>query len=296
MRRAAATAFVALLAVYGTTGCPPRGTGLRVEVDGPTTPPFDALERFDVTVTPSRDNETTALPVAPEDGGTFGLPTSFVLALRSPEPGPVTVCLTAIASGAAVGSGCGSGTVERGRTTTVAVTITAATCGNGVIDPLTEDCDATDLGGATCASLGVGMGTLACAADCSWDTSGCVPVQSCGDGLVNGPEQCDGVNLDGNDCTSVGCAAGTLACTTGCLFDTAACTGCAAGCGNGLCDGVETSCDCPGDCGSPMGDGVCNCGETCGVDADCSPCCGDATCDATETSCTCAPDCGSAVS
>lgn len=49
------------------------------------------------------------------------------------------------------------------------------TCGNGVIDP-GEDCDIGTLGGATCSSVSagdLGWGTLACNADCTFDTSGC---------------------------------------------------------------------------------------------------------------------------
>jgi hypothetical protein len=47
------------------------------------------------------------------------------------------------------------------------------TCGNGARDG-SEQCDGTDLGGATCASLGFTPdGTLACTAGCGFDTSGC---------------------------------------------------------------------------------------------------------------------------
>jgi len=46
------------------------------------------------------------------------------------------------------------------------------TCGNGARDG-SEQCDGTDLGGATCASLGFTPdGTLACTSGCSFDTSG----------------------------------------------------------------------------------------------------------------------------
>lgn len=45
-------------------------------------------------------------------------------------------------------------------------------CGNGTIDT-GEDCDGTELGGATCADQGFEGGTLACSADCTFDTSGC---------------------------------------------------------------------------------------------------------------------------
>lgn len=46
-------------------------------------------------------------------------------------------------------------------------------CGNGIKD-VNEECDGTDLGGATCGSLGFSGGTLACAANyCTFDISGC---------------------------------------------------------------------------------------------------------------------------
>lgn len=40
---------------------------------------------------------------------------------------------------------------------------------------LREACDGKDLGGASCSSLGYGSGKLACTAQCTVDTSGCVP-------------------------------------------------------------------------------------------------------------------------
>lgn len=47
------------------------------------------------------------------------------------------------------------------------------TCGNGVIDP-GEDCDGSNLAGATCMKLMNGSGTLGCTADCMYDTSMCM--------------------------------------------------------------------------------------------------------------------------
>ncbi|HEY5447735.1 MAG TPA: hypothetical protein VIQ54_03255 [Polyangia bacterium] len=60
-------------------------------------------------------------------------------------------------------------------------------CGNGVRNPcyvslglgidcsnsFVEWCDGADLGTATCASRGLGTGTLRCTSDCGFDTSGC---------------------------------------------------------------------------------------------------------------------------
>jgi len=45
-------------------------------------------------------------------------------------------------------------------------------CGNGVKES-GEPCDGSDLGGATCQSLGWDGGTLACTAGCAYDTSAC---------------------------------------------------------------------------------------------------------------------------
>lgn len=51
-------------------------------------------------------------------------------------------------------------------------------CGNGVID-IGEDCDGSNLGGATCGDFGCSSGSLSCALDCTLDTTGCT---SCGGG------------------------------------------------------------------------------------------------------------------
>ncbi|HEB87986.1 MAG TPA: hypothetical protein ENI85_00290 [Deltaproteobacteria bacterium] len=54
-------------------------------------------------------------------------------------------------------------------------------CGNGVVDTaIGEICDGTDLGSATCASIGFTSGTLGCATSCKrFDTASCGPAQ-CG--------------------------------------------------------------------------------------------------------------------
>ena len=48
-------------------------------------------------------------------------------------------------------------------------------CGNGAIDPAfaAEQCDGTDLGGATCESIGRTSGALACTAGCTFDVAAC---------------------------------------------------------------------------------------------------------------------------
>lgn len=49
----------------------------------------------------------------------------------------------------------------------------APTCGDGVVNQASELCDLNDFRGATCQTLGLGGGTLRCAADCNLDTSQC---------------------------------------------------------------------------------------------------------------------------
>ncbi len=65
------------------------------------------------------------------------------------------------------------------------------TCGDGKARG-SEQCDGADLDGESCESLGLGAGTLSCAGDCTFDTTGCGggPVL-CGDGVVEGYEECD---------------------------------------------------------------------------------------------------------
>lgn len=92
-------------------------------------------------------------------------------------------------------------------------------CGDGTIDP-GEDCEGSDLDGATCASLGFVQGKLKCS-QCQYNTNKCT---FCGNGQVNDGEQCDGADLDGADCEDLGFTGGTLQCTDKCDFDTAECS------------------------------------------------------------------------
>lgn len=52
-------------------------------------------------------------------------------------------------------------------------TSSGAVCGNGVRET-GEDCDGSDLGGASCLSLGYITGTLTCTATCTYNTSACL--------------------------------------------------------------------------------------------------------------------------
>ena len=53
----------------------------------------------------------------------------------------------------------------------ISATVTAS-CGNGYIDT-GEQCDGSNLGGATCQSLGYNSGTLSCSSLCAYNTSNC---------------------------------------------------------------------------------------------------------------------------
>ncbi len=130
-----------------------------------------------------------------------------------------------------------------------------AACGNGLLES-PEECDGSDLGGATCESLGYAGGTLACSPDCTLDTSRCIPrpgseicdnqidddsdgltdcddpdcidptfcgLGVCGNGLLESPEECDGSDLGGATCVSLGYTGGTLACSPDCTLDTSRC-------------------------------------------------------------------------
>ena len=85
---------------------------------------------------------------------------------------------------------------------------TGSTCGDG-IRQLYEECEGTNLAGQSCASLGLGAGTLACSSDCTFDTHACSAQGRCGDGIRQSGEQCD----DGEDNGPDG------ACSENCQFN-----------------------------------------------------------------------------
>lgn len=152
-------------------------------------------------------------------------------------------------------------------------------CGDDQIQG-NEDCDGTDLGGATCDTVSAGFlpqGTLTClpAPFCGFNAAGCYHCGNlnvegpeicddgindggygncgadclsvgpyCGDGTTNGPETCDGTDLAGADCTSFGYAAagdpGDVICAADCS-ELLDLT-CGSTCGNGVVEPDE-SCD-----------------------------------------------------
>jgi hypothetical protein len=97
-------------------------------------------------------------------------------------------------------------------------------CGDDVLDP-GEQCDGANLAGYDCVTLGPDFtgGALACAPDCSFDTSACM---ICGNGVIDGAELCDGEDLGGLGCWDAGggLTGGVLSCDVACGHDTSACT------------------------------------------------------------------------
>lgn len=99
-------------------------------------------------------------------------------------------------------------------------------CGNDIKET-GENCDGSDLAGATCESLGFSGGTLKCSDNCTYNAADCT-APTCGDGEINGLEVCESGNLGGQDCTTIGqgFVGGTLQCNSNCQFDTSNCLTC----------------------------------------------------------------------
>lgn len=80
-------------------------------------------------------------------------------------------------------------------------------CGDNIVTTPAEDCDGSNLNGASCLSLGYDGGTLACYAvgtpdQCEFNTAGCT---TCGNNDVQIGEGCDDGNKNNGDCCSSTC-------------------------------------------------------------------------------------------
>ncbi|PKN47526.1 MAG: hypothetical protein CVU59_02585 [Deltaproteobacteria bacterium HGW-Deltaproteobacteria-17] len=115
---------------------------------------------------------------------------------------------------------CGNGLCDEGETWEMCNSDCPPPCGDGIAqDP--EECDGTDLAGATCELIGLGPGTLECTGSCYLNTAGCSP---CTDDCASGdPAACDGDTLvscrqNNYTCwkwTRTDCAAGGQLCDEG---------------------------------------------------------------------------------
>lgn len=191
-------------------------------------------------------------------------------------------------------------------------------CGDGVINTPAEECDGSELGGATCVSVTLdplASGEPTCRADCTLSTTGCA---WCGDGVANNGEPCDGNDFGTATCaTELGVvgAGGSLSCWD-CEVSTSACWYCGDGVRNGseACDGYDMG---GATCSSVLGSGqtgtlachgscvfntsgchaACtpNCaGKECGGDGcggQCGTCSGSSTCQNGQCQPTCTPNC-----
>ncbi|MEM7153822.1 MAG: lamin tail domain-containing protein [Myxococcota bacterium] len=165
-------------------------------------------------------------------------------------------------SGTTDGTSTTSGTTS-GTTSTTSGS-SGDTCGDGVAD-MSEDCDDTDLAGATCGSEGFDGGTLGCNADCTFDTSACT---TCGDDVAEGTEICDGADLAGATCASEGFDGGAIDCAPDCTLDTSACTTCGNGIAEGTeeCDGADVGINTCADLGMGFTGGTLGCDASCNFD------------------------------
>jgi cysteine-rich repeat protein len=156
-------------------------------------------------------------------------------------------------------------------------------CGDDLVAGV-ELCDGSAMGGETCASLGLGGGTLGCGPDCLFEVSGCAITATCGNTAREYPEDCDATDLAGQTCTDLGFPGGMLACAADCTFDTSDCDEPPV-CGDGVIEGDE-ACD-----GAALG------GETCqsqGWDSGDLACASDCTFDYADCQGT-GPQCGDGV-
>ncbi|EYF04499.1 DUF4215 domain-containing protein [Chondromyces apiculatus] len=141
------------------------------------------------------------------------------------------------------GDGCDAAcAVEQGYACSGSPSTCAPICNDGFLVAGVE-CEGGDLGGQTCEGLQFQRGDLACNADCTFDTSACIPNEDCN----------NGVDDDGNgtaDCADAACA-GVAPCD---------------GSGEVVCDDAQDNdhdgfldCDDASDC---QGLGMCIPGET----------------------------------
>jgi hypothetical protein len=141
------------------------------------------------------------------------------------------------------GQGAGNKTTGAGKASIGGNHGTVATCGDGVLQDK-EECDGTQLGGATCGSVTMGFkpaGTLRCSAACTWNISGCVGPNGSGGKVGTG-------GFTGATGGAIG-AAGSPVTVDSCV-NTPSILGsdCTSMCGCGYCPGVYAACKEDGGC------------------------------------------------
>jgi hypothetical protein len=150
-------------------------------------------------------------------------------------------------------------------------------CGDGAINAV-DACDGQDLGGKTCLDFGSSYPEgLKCAADCSFDTSGCKGY--CGDGMKQSNEECDGKQFGGKTCITEGFYGGKLVCTVDCKINLGSCTG---RCGDGIRNSFTEQCD-----GADLGSAATNTCEARGFHGAVQPLLCTSTCSFDPSSCSC---------
>ncbi|PKN45490.1 MAG: hypothetical protein CVU59_08895, partial [Deltaproteobacteria bacterium HGW-Deltaproteobacteria-17] len=107
--------------------------------------------------------------------------------------------------------------------------IVTGRCGDNLVqETFSEVCDGTDLGLASCLTLGYHGGELACSPDCgALVLTDCIAEGRCGDGLVQTGygESCDGTNFGSSTCQNSGYWKGHLSvCDTACGIDFSTCS------------------------------------------------------------------------
>lgn len=120
----------------------------------------------------------------------------------SQQGGAGTGASTSTSTGGNAGTGGSGGDPSTTTTTTTTTTSTGVFCGNNQQE-VGEECDGTDLNGATCADVGLTGGFVTCKPDCTLSYAQCTG-SVCGNGVINPGEVCDGANLGGQSCTSQG--------------------------------------------------------------------------------------------
>jgi len=179
-------------------------------------------------------------------------------------------------------------------------------CGDGVVDSPSEQCDRSDLGGATCTTLGFTGGALACDNTCHYDTTQCTgcTAASCTNGCCFG-DQCEvGVNCATclsyhqpctvpTDCCSNNCQNGHCEVPAGvCLFAHETCSVNGDCCSNQCdvnVDGVSR-CSEPNQCKS-IGAACSQAADCCSLDFESGLCSSAGTCTVVGASCGNAAQC-----